>query len=57
MTEIETLLLDAVERLEWNYEQRDAAIQESLRRLSRQVNDLAEQVESLQLQLRRLTNG
>ena len=57
MTEVETLLLDAVARLEWHYEQRDRAIQHSLQGLTERVNALAGQVELLQRQLRRLTNA
>jgi hypothetical protein len=57
VTEIESLLLDAVNRLERHYQQRDEAMQRSLQRLTKRVNELAGQVEILQRQLQRLTSG
>jgi hypothetical protein len=64
MTELEQHLLDTVERMGREQRQREIALRQSMRNLtgqldglSRQVNALADQVESLQLQLRRLTAG
>jgi hypothetical protein len=57
MTELERQLLDAFQRLERNYSERDAAILERLRTLTVRVDALSVQVEQLQQALQQLTRG
>ena len=57
MTELERHLLDALQRLEQHYSERDAIMLERLRTLTARVDALSTQVEQLAPALRRLTRG
>jgi tRNA C32,U32 (ribose-2'-O)-methylase TrmJ len=57
MTEIEQQLLDALQRLERHYDERDAAMMRRLRTLTERMDALSGQVEHLTQALRQLTRG
>ena len=57
MTAIEQQLLDALNRLERHYNERDAAMMRRLRTLTARVDALSVQVEHLAQALRQLTRG
>ena len=57
MTAIEQQLLDALQRLERHYNERDAAMMRRLQTLTARVDALSEQVECLAQALRQLTHG
>ena len=57
MTAIEQQLLDALQRLERHYSERDAAMMQRLQTLTARVDALSAQVEHLAQALRRLTPG
>jgi hypothetical protein len=54
MTELERHLLDALQRLEQHYTERDATMLRHLQTLTARVDALSGQVEQLQQALRRL---
>jgi hypothetical protein len=57
MTAIEQQLLDALQRLERHYEERDAAMMRRLRTLTERLDALSGQVQRLAQALRQLTRG
>ena len=57
MTAIEQQLLDALNRLERHYNERDAAMMRRLQTLTVRVDALSGQVEQLAQALRQLTHG
>ena len=57
MTELEQQLLDALQRLERHYDERDEAMMRRLQTLTARVDTLSGQVEALQQALRQLTRG
>jgi hypothetical protein len=57
MTAIEQQLLDALQRLERHYNERDAAMMRYLQTLTARVDALSVQVEHLAQALRQLTHG
>ena len=57
MTAMEQQLLDALQRLERHYSERDAAMMRRLQTLTARVDALSVQVEQLAQALRQLTRG
>jgi tRNA C32,U32 (ribose-2'-O)-methylase TrmJ len=57
MTALEQQLLDALQRLERHYEERDAAMMRRLQSLTARLDALSGQVEQLARALRQLTRG
>jgi tRNA C32,U32 (ribose-2'-O)-methylase TrmJ len=57
MTVLEQQLLDALQRLEKHYEERDSAMMQRLQTLTARVDALSLQVEQLAQALGRLTRG
>jgi hypothetical protein len=57
MTGLEQQLLDALQRMERHYQERDAAMLQRLQTLTARVDALSTQVEHLQQALGRLTPG
>ena len=57
MTAIEQQLLDALQRLERHYDERDAAMMRRLRTLTERMEALSVQVQQLAQALRQLTHG
>ena len=57
MTAIEQQLLDALQRLERHYNERDAAMMRRLQTLTARVDALSVQVQQLAQALRQLTPG
>ena len=57
MTGLEQQLLDALQRLERHYQERDAAMLQRLQTLTARVDALSVQVQQLAQALRQLTRG
>jgi len=57
MTAIEQQLLDALQRLERHYDERDATMMRRLQNLTARLDALSMQVEQLAQALRQLTRG
>jgi hypothetical protein len=57
VTALEQQLLDALQRLERHYNERDAAMMRRLRTLTERLDALSGQVEQLVQALRQLTRG